>query len=105
MKTPHKDDDGKIRFDLLSPHAIEEMAEILTDGAAKYSDHNWLDGGGFKYTRVYAAAQRHLHAFMAGQDLDPETQRFHVGHAMCCLMFLLHYQITGTGQDDRRFKK
>lgn len=100
-----KKDEGKLRFDLFSPYAIEEMAEVLTQGAEKYSAWNWTEGEGFKYTRVYAAARRHLSAFMLGEDLDPETTRFHLAHAMCCLMFLLHYQLTNTGQDDRRFKK
>lgn len=98
---PVKADTSKNRLDLISTVAIEELGWVLTYGASKYSEHNWRNGSGLAWSRVLAAALRHLFAFQRGQDLDPETGRPHLAHAMACVMFLLEYQLLGTGQDDR----
>jgi len=44
---------------------------------------------------------RHLTAWWAGEDLDPESGLHHLAHAACCLMFLLEYTQTHTELDDR----
>lgn len=82
-----KHDQDKPRMDLLDPHAIEVLAQVLTFGAKKYEAHNWRKG--ISKGRLLAAALRHLFAYLGGQDKDPETGLSHVGHAMCCCMFLL----------------
>ena len=86
----HKCDVEKLRMDLLSPVAIQELAGVLTYGAKKYKDRNWETG--IKYGRVYAAAMRHLLAWWSGEEYDSESGLSHLSHAMCCLMFLIHYQ-------------
>lgn len=94
-----KHDDGKLRFDLLSPHANAGLAAVLTYGAAKYADRNWEQG--LDFGRVYAALQRHLNAWWAGEETDPESELPHLDHAACCIHFLSHFQKTETGHDDR----
>lgn len=99
--TPHEErtyhgtkfDDDKNRIDLWSPYAIEETAKVLTYGANKYADHNWMKG--MNYHRVYRAALGHLLAFWRGEEADEESGISHLAHAMCCVMFLLHYETTG----------
>ena len=59
---------GKIRYDLLEPFAIEQVARIFTKGAAKYADHNWLKG--MKWSKMIASAKRHIAAFEKGEDYD-----------------------------------
>jgi hypothetical protein len=86
-----KDDEGKIPLDLWSPLALEETAKVLAFGAAKYGPYNWAKG--IKYSRVFSALLRHLWAFWRREKLDPETGLHHLAHAMCCLMFLLHYEM------------
>ena len=86
-----KHDGGKLPLDLWSPDAIEETARVLGFGANKYEPYNWAQG--IKYSRVFAALLRHLWAFWRGERLDRETGLHHLGHAMCCLMFLLHYEM------------
>lgn len=86
-----KDDEGKLPLDLLSPHALEETAKVLAFGADKYGAYNWTKG--IKYSRVFAALMRHLWSFWRGKRVDPETGLHHLAHAMCCLMFLLHYNL------------
>ena len=94
-----KFDAGKVRTDLISPVAINELAKVLTFGAKKYADNNWRKG--LQWSRVLGAALRHILAYMGGQDKDPETGLSHLAHAFCCLMFLLEYEITHKELDDR----
>lgn len=94
-----KFDGDKPRMELLPPKAMEEVAKVLTVGAKKYSDYNWRKG--FDWTRLIGAAYRHLSAFSAGEDKDPETGLSHIAHAACCLMFLVEHETVGFGRDDR----
>lgn len=84
-----KDDADKCRLDLLSPAFLENTADVLTYGAAKYEAHNWTKG--INYSRVFGAMMRHLWAWWRGVKFDPESGLPHLAHAACCLMFLMHY--------------
>lgn len=70
--------------------AMLSLGEVLAFGARKYAPRNWENG--IQYSRVYAAATRHLMAFLSGEALDPETRLPHLAHALCCLMFLLTFE-------------
>lgn len=94
-----KADVGKPRVDLLSRSALEGTAQVLAFGAGKYDDHNWRKG--FAWSRIYAAAIRHLLAWNDGEDIDPESGLHHLDHAAACVMFLQEYTKTSTGTDDR----
>jgi len=94
-----KHDHGKPSIALLPPEAIIEVAKVLTFGANKYTAHNWRKG--FAYTRVLSAALRHIFAFLMGEDNDPETGVSHLAHAICDLLFVLNFKLTGDGTDDR----
>ena len=84
-----KHDEKKNRLDLISPQALEQLGKVLTHGAKKYGDNNWR--GGFQWSRVYGAAMRHMNAFWQREDTDKESDLPHLAHAMCCIMFLLHF--------------
>lgn len=101
MKEPVKHDQDKSRIDLIPPQAIKDIADVLTYGAKKYDAHNWRDNGGLAYSRVYAAAQRHMLSFWDGQSLDEETGMSHLAHAACCIIFLMSYETEEDGNDDR----
>ena len=94
-----KFDHGKPRMDLLDPYAITKLAEVLTFGAQKYEAHNWRKG--IAYSRLTAAALRHMTQFMNGQDYDEETGLPHPAHAMCCMMFLIWMMEERDDLDDR----
>lgn len=32
---------GKLRYDLLEPFALQELVRVFTKGAEKYEDNNW----------------------------------------------------------------
>lgn len=57
--------EGKGRYDLLPPYAIERLAKHFENGARKYGDGNYLLG---QPTRRYMeSALRHLFRYMSGQ--------------------------------------
>jgi len=97
--TGKKNDTGKIRWELLSVDAMEEISKVLTFGAEKYEDNNWRKG--FDWSRLIGAAYRHLSAWHNGQDTDPETGLSHLAHLGCCVMFLLEHEKQKLGRDDR----
>ena len=90
MNEGRKNDDGKLRMDLIPPEALEELAKVLTWGASKYSDKNWELG--LRWGRVLGAALRHIIAWMKGEIHDPETGLSHLSHALCNLAFLVTYE-------------
>lgn len=98
-KEGRKDDTEKAPLDLLSPIAMEEVAKVMGFGAKKYARHNWR--AGIAWSRIIAAALRHIMAFNRGEDKDPETGISHIAHASCCLMFLLTYEKERREFDDR----
>jgi hypothetical protein len=94
-----KFDGDKPRMDLIDRAAMEELAHVLGFGAKKYAAHNWRKG--INYSRLVGAALRHIHAFNDGEDKDPESGYSHIGHAMCCLMFLMGTIKHNPDMDDR----
>jgi len=96
-----KSDDGKLRMDLITPEALEELAKVLGYGAKKYGDWNWSKG--INYSRVTAAVLRHINSWRKLEDNDPETGLNHLSHAFCGLMFLITYISRGMPEefDDR----
>lgn len=99
MSEGRKDDQEKIRLDLIPSSAIIALGRVLTFGAKKYDDNNWRKG--MKWGRLIGATLRHLFAWMGGQDKDPETGYSHLWHALCCIAFLIEYEQYGIGEDDR----
>ena len=98
-KGGHKDDQDKIRMELIPPELLEAVGDILTFGAKKYADRNWEHG--MKWSRPFGALMRHMWAWWRGEDKDPETGRSHLWHAACCISFLVAYEARGDGEDDR----
>lgn len=99
LGTALKFDEGKLPLHLLSTEAMNQTAAVLAFGADKYAEHNWRKG--FAWSRPLAAAMRHITAFNAGEDKDPESGLSHLAHAACCIMFLLEFEKTHRELDDR----
>src|SRR4051812_37067316 len=77
----NKYDAGKPPIDLVDPEFIEGTAGVLGFGANKYKAHQWRDG--IRYSRLIAAAHRHLNAINKGEDIDVESELPHVYHLSC----------------------
>lgn len=99
MSEGKKFDDQKPPMELLSTIALVEAAKVMGKGKEKYGAQNWRSG--LHWSRVVGAAYRHLSAFNAGEDKDPETGLSHIAHLLCCAMFLLEYSVTHPDLDDR----
>lgn len=92
-------DTNKMKMELISPIALEDLAAVLTFGSLKYEDHNWRKG--MKWSRVIGSLKRHLNAIEKGEDVDQESGLLHIGHLMCNAMFLSEYYRTQQSLDDR----
>jgi hypothetical protein len=92
-----KDDQGKLRYDLVPTEAFEAIAEAMTHGANKYGDNNWQ---GISPERYYAALLRHLISWRKGETHDPETSLNHLKHVLTNTVFLL--VLTENNQNDRK---
>lgn len=94
-----KFDNGKLPEHLYSLEHHKRLLEVLKIGADKYGERNWEQG--MAWSRVYAALERHLHAWWNGESNDPETGKSHLAHAAANIMFLNHYESNEVGNDDR----
>lgn len=93
-----KHDHGKPPLDLLPFEALLEVAKVLDFGAKKYARNNWRSG--FLWSRLLAAALRHLFAWGMGERKDPETGLSHLAHAACMVLFLITHEVKNYGTDD-----
>lgn len=97
-----KFDSGKPKMHLIRPEFTEGLAKALTYGAEKYSEYNYLEGGGLDYSRLYSSLLRHLNSFWRGIDIDEESGLLHLECAASNLMMLHTYFKLNIGKDDRK---
>lgn len=89
MKDGRKDDEGKLRYDLIPLAAEREVARVLTHGAEKYGPDNWREVPNLRQ-RYHAAARRHLADAMLGHTFDIDgTDLYNIAQAITCLLFIL----------------
>ena len=81
-----KDEKQKLRYDLIPPDTLADMAKVLTMGAEKYGANTWKNPDSPHYHE--AAALRHIQAWRMGESLDEESGLPHLIHAITNLMFL-----------------
>lgn len=91
---------GKLRYDLLHPYAIEQLAKVFTRGAEKYAPRNWENG--MSWTSVIASLKRHLAAFERGEEIDEETGLLHSAQIEWNAHVLTAYQKIYPQGDDRQ---
>lgn len=94
-----KDDDGKARYDLIPPEALEILAALYATGAKKYDARNWEKG--MDWSRCYAAMMRHAWAWMRGENYDRQDGQHHMASVAWYAFTLLTYASRGKGNDDR----
>ena len=89
-----KFDQDKPQWSLLPFPATTEVVKVLTVGAKKYAPDNWKIVPNARQ-RYIDAAFRHMSAYAGGEKDDAETGLNHTAHAICCLLFLLSFDIEG----------
>jgi len=92
------------RYALVPPEAEDVIARVYGWGAQKYSEDNWRKG--YAWSLSYEALRRHINAFKAGEELDPQSGLPHLGHAAFHINTLLVYSgdLEKYGQFDDRPK-
>ena len=83
----------------VDPISLMEVAEVAGFGATKYARYNYTKS--YEWSLSYDALQRHLSAFWAGEDNDPESGLPHAAHAAWHCLALLTFLRHGVGTDDR----
>ena len=103
--TNPKDRIGKTKppLHLIPSGAMIQEAQVMKLGAAKYGPYNWRDES-VSATVYVSAMQRHMLAWLDGEDLDPESGASHLAHARACAGILLDAESVGNLVDDRPTK-
>lgn len=97
-----KFDQEKPDLSLLPIEFLTEVAKAMAYGEKKYGRYNYT--GGMAWHRIIAASLRHIFAFAAGEDFDPESSVSHLGHAGACILMLTVYVKRNLGTDTREKK-
>ena len=95
-----KFDDGKLRYDLVPPAVLKQLATVLTFGAKKYGANNWQTVPDSR-DRYYAAMMRHVEADRGGEVFDEESGLPHLTHALACVAFMLHNTLATVSEPGR----
>ncbi len=102
MSNGTKHDGGKPDYTLIPKEAKDAMARAFAYGAAKYGRGNYK--GGIEYLRLVAACERHLTAWVSGEDIDPESGNNHIDHALASLAMLAYHVTNNPALDNRDHK-
>ena len=89
------------RYDLIPAEPLRMLAEHYGRGAKKYADRNWEKG--YDWGLSFAALNRHLWQFWAGEDVDPETGSLHITAVAWHAFALAEYMDTHPEFDNRVF--
>jgi len=97
-----KFDEGKERYDLVPPWALNELIKVYTYGTIKYDDNNWWKG--MKWGKLFAALMRHAWKWWRGEKVDDESGLHHLAHVAWQCFSLMEYERNNIGEDDRVLK-
>ncbi len=92
-----KFDDGKLNYALMPWKPVDEIVRVLMFGAKKYGDNDWKQVIDAR-RRYLSAAYRHINAYAEGEINDSESGFKHLAHAMCCLIFILWFDLNDKAQ-------
>jgi hypothetical protein len=76
-------DRDDVRYDLISPLAMERLAKTYAEGANKRGAHNWENG--MPVSDLLNHALAHIYAFLGGDRSED-----HIAHAIWNLMAVIH---------------
>lgn len=80
---------------------LEKLLNISINKENHLKSGSWNWTKGLKYTEICESLQRHLNAFIQGEDDDQESKLSHVGHILCNAMFLSYMYLFKKDFDDR----
>jgi hypothetical protein len=90
----------KVAMNLLPAAGRIEGARAMTHGAAKYGPYNWREKK--IIASIYLdAIERHLLAFLDGEEVAADSEVSHLGHIIANASILLDAKESGNLVDDR----
>lgn len=93
--------EGKVRYDLVPWHLMEDVVRVIEHGAAKYGEWNWHTDK-IKCSTYVGSTLRHFLAWTKGEDMDPDSGYHHLTHAIAGLLIVLDALANNTLIDDRK---
>lgn len=91
---------SRIPLFLLSPLAKAHWSLAQFAGMLKYGAWNWRSAG-VRSSVYLSAMQRHIDAYISGEEFDPIDGTHHLGNIMACAAILLDAKAAGKLTDDR----
>ncbi len=96
--------DNKPPLDYLEWGVLDSAARVMKSGADKYGRRNYRDTE--ILASVYVGALlRHVTAWAAGEDIDPDSGQPHLAHVVANCMVVESAGLAGTLVDDRHEKR
>ena len=100
-----KKDTGKLEYHLVPTECLEEVVKVLTYSKRdKYSEDNWKKVPNAR-VRYLDAAERHVAARKKGAIIDSEWGLHHMAHAICCLLFVMWFDMRDILRKAKRRQK
>jgi len=90
----------KVPFNLVPGQVLGEINLAMFEGSRKYGAYNFRMRP-IKASVYFEAIDRHMKAFIEGQDIDPESNLCHLAKASACLVILQDARLNGNLIDDR----
>lgn len=90
----------RVLLHLVPSTGLVKVALAMMDGARKYGPYNWRDEGVGSCTYL-SAAERHIRAWLDGEETASDSGQHHLAHAAACLLILMDAQEVGNLVDDR----
>lgn len=91
---------GDKTLNLRTKNFIIGVTEVLEFGAKKYTRENWRQSGLWSVT-LDSLLRHWFLGWMVGEKNDAESNLSHLTHIGCNLAFLLEFQWSGMGTDNR----
>lgn len=88
-----------VRYDLISPQALQRLAATYAEGAAKYGDNNFRKG--MEFSNILNHVFTHIFDYLAGKDSDEDA----LAHACWGLMTLMEQELTHPELNDLYFQQ
>lgn len=90
----------KIPYSLIPKNVLGELSLAFLEGSRKYGSYNWRVAG-VRASVYLDALERHLGAWLNGEDIDPDSGISHITKATACLVILRDSMLIGNYVDDR----
>ncbi len=83
----------KLKFELIDPKFLNDIAKVLTIGAEKYGIDNYKRANLKQQKEYIGAIHRHLNLWQQNFKFDHETKLNHMAHISANAMFLYYFDL------------